>query len=633
MGNSVLGVGISGLNAAQAGLVTTGHNIANANTPGYHRQRIDQTNATPQANGFGFLGQGTQIVSVERMYSDLLETQLTQAQASASYLSTYQSQVSEIDNMLADPNAGLTPALQDFFSSVQDVATNPSSVDSRQGMLSSASELVARFQSLDARLGDMRSGVNSQITDTVASINSYADQIASLNGKISAAQAATGQPPNDLLDQRDALVSSLNQLAGVSVTKQSDGSLNIMIGSGQNLVTGQQAMHLSAVASPDDPTRIEVGYATGSSNAIISSALTGGSLGAVLAYRNEMLDTTQNALGRIAIALGQNVNDQQRLGQDLNGLPGGNFFNVPAPTVLTASSNTGNAAVSAAIVAPGSLTTSDYRVTYTGGNYSITRLSDGTVSGPFATLPQTVDGVSIALASGAPANGDSFLVEPTCAGARSLTVAISDGSEIAAAAPIRTSAALANNSSASISTGTVNAPPPPNANLQQPVTITFTGAGTFNVTGTGTGNPTGVAYTSGGNISYNGWTIQISGAPAAGDTFSIGPNTSGVADNRNALLLAGLQVGNQIAGGTATYQGAYSQMVNSVGNKARETRVTSQAQDALVTQSQQAQQALSGVNLDEEAANLIRYQQAYQASAKLIDVASKLFDTLLNIGS
>jgi flagellar hook-associated protein 1 FlgK len=631
MGNSLISIGFSGLSAAQAGLTTSGHNIANASTPGFHRQSVVQNNAVAQPTGGGFLGRGTQVDTVRRMYSDFLDSQVTQTQTRASYLDTYHDQVSQIDSMFGDASSGVAPALQDLFSGVQALATDPASLPSRQALLSSGASLVARFHAIDQQLTSLQTGVNTQIEASVSSVNSYADRIASINEKIVLAKGyANGQPPNDLLDQRYQLIEELNKLADVTVINQSDGSLNIMIGSGQSLVMGPQAMHLKTLASPDNPERTEVGYTQGSATGMISSSLTGGSLGALLAYRNEMLDPTQNALGRVALVLGQNFNDQHKLGQDLNGAMGGNFFSVSSPAVLARTTNTGSAVIGAAITSVGSLTTSDYRVAYSGGNYVITRLSDNT-SSTYATLPRTVDGVAISLASGAPANGDTFLIQPTRTGARNIDIAISDPASVAAAAPIRTGAGLSNTGSATVSAGTVNSPPPVNANLQQPVTITFTGANTFSVTGTGTGDPAGVAYSSAGNITYNGWTIQISGAPAAGDTFTVSNNASGVSDSRNALALGALQTAKTTANGSATYQSAYGLAVSLVGNKTREMQVNAGAQSALLQQAQQAQQSVAGVNLDEEAANLIRYQQAYQASGKVIQVASDMFDTLLSM--
>jgi flagellar hook-associated protein 1 FlgK len=632
MGNGIFGIGISGLAAAQAGLVTTGHNIANANTEGYHRQRIESSTAIPLRTGSGFFGQGVQVDTVMRVYSQFLDTQVAQSQAQASYHSTLNAQLTQVDNLLADTNAGLSPALQDFFTALHDVAASPASVPSRQSLLSSGSALAARFNSLNARLDEIRSGVNSQISATVTEVNSYAQQIASLNQRILIARQNPMQLPNDLLDQRGALVEKLNALVGTNVVGQSDGTINVFIGNGQNLVIGQQVMKLTTVQALDDPQRLEIGFVVGSTTGRLdSSLLQSGSLGGLLEFRAKALDPAQNALGRVAIGIAQSFNDQHRLGQGLDGSLGGDFFSVPAPGVTAKTNNTGTLAVSATIDNIAGLTTSDYRLAWTGANYTLTRLSDNTVT-TYATLPQTVDGITIS-GAGAPAVGDSFLIQPTRNAARSFALAISEPLAVAAAAPIRTGAAGGNTGTGTISAGTVNPPAPPDVNLQQPVTITFTSPTTFDVTGTGTGNPVGVAYTPGANITYNGWTLQISGSPAAGDVFTVAANSGGVSDGRNALLLADLQTRSTLAGGTTSYQGAYSQIVSAVGNQTRESEVSAKAQDSLVSEARQAQQALSGVNLDEEAANLLRYQQAYQASGKMLQIASSLFQDILDLGN
>jgi flagellar hook-associated protein 1 FlgK len=630
---SIFNIGVSGLNAAQASLAVTSHNIANASTDGFHRQTALQGTENPQGTGVGFFGRGVDVETVRRAYSQFLDNAVLTAQTQGSYLDTYNSQISQIDNLLADPSAGLSPALQSFFSSVQDVASNPSSVPSRQAMITQGQVLSARFQALDTQLTQMRTGVNQQLTDTVTQINAKAQSIAQLNEQISMVQSNANQPPNDLLDKRDQLVADLNQLVRTSVVKQSDGSYSVFIGNGQTLVLGNQAYSLSAAPSAADQKDYSISYiANGATVPISTSTLQGGSLGALLDFRSQSLDTAQNNLGRVAIVLAQTFNDQHELGQDLNGNLGQAFFNVPAGQVVTNANNTGTAVINATDSSVGALTGSDYRLSFNAGTWTLTRLSDNTTS-TFATFPQTVDGVTLSLASGAAANGDSYLIQPTRTGARDISVAIADTSLVAAAAPVRASAAAANTGDGKISAGSVNSPPPPNANLQNAVTITFTSATTFNVTGTGTGNPTGVAYTSNGNITYDGWTVQITGTPAAGDVFTIGPNTAGVADNRNALLLAGLQTVNTVANGTANYQSAYSLIVSSIGNRANDIKVQSTAQTALVQQTTAAQQSLSGVNLDEEAANLIRFQQAYQANGKVIQIASTLFATILGINS
>jgi len=629
--SSVFGIGLTGLNAAQANLATIGHNIANATTPGYHRQRVELQASFPQNSTEGFLGTGVEVRTVKRIYSEFLDSQVATAQGRLSYLTSYRDLVSQIDNLLADPNAGLTPAIGEFFTGLQEVGADPESPVTRQGLLSAAATLVGRFQSLETRISGMVEGANRQVQALVTSINGLATEIASLNRSIVRAEAGSaGQPANDLYDKRDALVGQLNALTGATTVLQSDGTVNVMIGNGQNLVVGEQALTLAAIPSPEDVRRYEIGYQTGGVTSIITSSLNAGELGAMLAFQRETLDTTLNSLGRIATTIAYTFNQQHRLGQDLNGAPGQDFFVVPSPEVLTRTNNAGTGLVTATLVDPGNLTTSDYRVIYNPPGYTVTRLSDNT-STTYATLPQTIDGVEIALASGTPVAGDSFLVRPTRGGARGIEVAITEGAAIAAASPIRAQAAQANTGAAVATAGVVNGPPPVNVNLTQPVSITFTSANTFDVTGTGTGNPTGVAYTSGSTITYNGWSITISGVPRAGDVFTVTQNTGGVSDNRNANLLATLQSAKTIGSGAATYQSAYSQSVANVGAKTRELTVASAAQQTLVDQTNAAQQSMSGVNLDEEAANLIRYQQMYQAAGKMIEIASRLFESLLAI--
>ncbi len=633
MATSILGIGQSALAAAQAGLSTAGHNIANASTPGYSRQVVVQGAAQPQNFGFGFMGQGTQIETVKRVYNEYLGVQVQTAQASKSGLDSYYAQIKQIDNLLADPASGLSPALQNFFSGIQELAANPGAMPSRQAALSSAEALASRFNSLAGRLDEIEQGVNSQIVSSVDVINTYAEQIAQLNDAIGKAQRASGQPANDLLDQRDQLVLDLNKEIKATVVKQGDGDYNVFIGNGQPLVVGVTTSRLSTMASPTNPERIEVAYraSDGSVSMVGQSGLVGGKLGGLVEFRTKTLEPAQNALGRVAIGLATTFNAQHQLGVDLNGAAGGDFFSVAGPVVTASSNNdsTSTAVAAASISNVNALTTSDYRLQYDGSNYTLTRLSDRVST--TVVDGQTVDGVTLSL-SGTPVAGDSFLIRPTVAGASQFAVAMTDPARIAAAAPIRTEAATTNTGSGTISAGAANAPPPLNANVQQPVTITFTSATTFDVSGTGTGNPAGLTYSSGGTITYNGWSAVISGTPAPGDTFTIEPNTNGVGDNRNALLLGGLQSANTLGSGTISYQGAYSQFVSQVGNKTRELEVTSGAAGKLLSESTVALQNQSGVNLDEEATNLLRYQQAYQAAAKVMQAASEMFDALLTIG-
>lgn len=738
MSSSIFDIGLSALNAAQAGILVTGHNIANASTPGFSRQQVVQTTNTPMATGAGFFGQGVDVQTVKRIYSASLSGQLLSAQNSTAEMNSYQAQITQVANLLADPNSGLTPAMSAFFNGVQQVSANPADIPSRQALFSNAQSLVSTFQSLDQQLSAIRTGTDAQITSEVSLINSYAQQIAAANQSIIMAQGnGTGQPANDLLDQRDQLVSQLNQEVKVSTVTQSDGTYTVFIGNGQPLVVGDQVSKLVAVPATDEPQKITVALQGATSSSPITlqeSALSGGTLGGLLSFRSQSLDPTENALGRIATAVAQTFNDQHVLGQDLNGAPGGKFFTVPAPVVNANSLNAGSATLGAQIV------NSDYRLDVSGGKYVVTRLSDGSNQGSFApgAFPVTLDGITLSLGSGTttngdsfvvrpgnpagsrviassgnaagaaapdstasniqslegsdyrlsyiatntftltrlsdntawtaggssiatalanlaaqhqtgvtltvsgtPAVGDSFMIEPTRNAASGIAVAISDPSSIAVAAPIRSAGGTANMGTATISAPTVYD--------KSFLPLTGTGAATlsynsgsnqFTVTGPGGAGTwpavAAITYVSGQTINLNGMSFSISGTPQNGDTFTVGNNTGGVSDNSNALLLGQLQTQNTLlasAGGSATasYQSAYSQIVSQVGNKAREVQVTSQGLQALTTQAQTARDSASAVNLDEEAANLMQYQQAYQAAAKMVTVASKLFDTLLAI--
>ncbi len=652
MAGNLLSIGKSGLFAAQVGLSTAGHNISNANVAGYSRQVVVQESSAAQDFGYGFVGSGTEIGSIKRYSDNFLTSQVRSAQASKSSLDSFYAQISQVDNLLADTTSGLSPALQDFFKGVQDVASNPASVASRQALLSTADSLAARFQGLNGRLDEIREGVNTQITSNVTLINSYAKQIAQLNDEIGHFSTSDQRQPNDLLDARDQLVSELNKQVKATVVAGTNNSLTVSVGTGQPLVVGTKAFELAVTSSPTDQNRVQVGYITGDKVTVLGdNALSGGELGGLLEFRASTLDRAQNSLGRIALSLAATFNDQHALGQDEAGVMGGQFF-VEAPAYVGRNRN--NSAVSttevtATVSDPSKLTQSDYMVTFDGNNYVVTRQSDHqeTVINPYPQVQaQTIDGVDFSI-SGVAATGDSFIVKPTINGAAQFAVSLLDRSKVAAAAPISTAAPISNKGAAKISEGSVDAAylQPGNA-LAATVTLTYDSASgnltgfpaaqdvTQTVNGVATVYPAGtdVPYVDGASYNFGGINISFVGAPAEADQFTIGPNTSGVGDNRNMRLLGNLQSTNIIDGKSATFQSSYAELVSFVGNKTREVQVNGQAGESLLAQATAAQQDVAGVNLDEEATNLLRYQQAYQAAGKVMQIASTLFDTLLSLG-
>ena len=746
MGSSVFSIGVSGLNAANMGLTTTGHNIANVNTPGYSRQLIKQSAPYPQLSGSGFVGMGVQVDSVARVYDQFLSKQVQTTQAKASYQAALYTHLKDIDNIVADPTAGISPALQDYFKAVQNVATNPSDTPSRQALLSSAQTLVNRFQTFEQRLSEQRSALNGEIGNAVADINAYARQVADINKQIVLA-TGQGQPPNDLLDQRDQLIKDLNQYVKATTIAQSDGSINVFIGTGQNLVVGGETFELAAQPSKNDPQRTTVVYMQNNREVYIpEDALDGGLLGGLLAFRTDALDAAQNSLARVGLGLVESFNDMHRAGMDLNGKLGQNLFdfarsngssndapnmdlltfslnsptasdnialrassatNVPvsdfslafdgtnytltrlsdqttqtfsaadlaagysalgvtveliggAPTaagtigmsfppaisyIAANENNGGDAALAGYIADISKLTDSNYDVTYDGANLVVTRLSDNTKTA-YSLAQATTDGIEVDGLflkldnTGATAiqAGDSFSVQPYKSLISGLSVRITDPREIAAASPIRLTTGAANTGSVKMSQPLVDKPSTVtseaaiNPALRNPVNIAFTSASDFTVTDTVTGAVTNHTYTAGMTLNVNGWSTQINGTPAAGDTFSVGANIAGSEDGRNALALAGLQTTRILNGGTATFQESYGQMVAQIGIQTNEAKIMSEAQVQMLTQAETARDSVSAVNLDEEAANLLRYQQAYMAASKLIQIAQQAFEEIVNLG-
>ena len=642
----ILSIGKSALSAAQLGLSTTGHNIANASTPGYSRQVVVQAAAKAQASGNGFIGQGTEIAGVSRTFNEILAKQVVSSQAASSSSATYATQLGTINNMLSDAAAGLNPAMSDFFNSVSDLAANPSDTPTRQSMLSYSQSLVNRLQSTNSRLNEIRNDVNTELTASVNLVNTYAKQIASLNNAIENAVSSDGNPPNDLMDQRDQLVNELSKQIKTTVVPQGQGSYNIYVGNGLPMVIGKTLMSLTTASSPTDPTQLEVSYqSSGKSTVLGVSSLPGGSIGGLLQFRSESLDAVQNKVGQIALVLADTFNTQHKLGIDLNGNAGGNLFNIPAPAITSNTNNNlvTNAVISSQVVDAKAVTSSDYRLQYdtsiAPNSYKITRLNDNTVQ-TFSSLPQTIDGLSFNLTSGSFSNGDDFVIRPTRNVATNISLAITDPKKLAVgSATLSAVANTTNTGAASIST------PPAGSTLSGtlgltyaagiPATLTMspsTQPVTVTVAGIPTVYPPGspITYTSGATIAVGGLSFIISGAPADGDKFTV--SSGGPGDNRNGLVLADLQKQGALNNGTTSYSSAFSELVNGVGNKTREMNIISTAEAKVLEQATTAMQSESGVNLDEEATNLLRYQQAYQAAGKMMQIASQLFDTLLQLG-
>lgn len=621
----IFGITVSALQAFQSALDVTSNNIANANTPGYARESINLSAAAPQSNGTTSVGNGVVVNGVIRAFSQATANQLNTSQSSLGQLNALQTYSSQIDNLVGTTAGGLSTALQSFYGAWSDVANNPTSTATRQALLGKAQSVANSLQSTSSELNGLNTDINTRLTADVRQINSDGAAIAALNKQIVIGTAqAGGQPPNDLIDQRDQLLSNLSTLTGVSTSIESNGALNVFVGNGQPLVLQGNTTNLITLPNQFDAAQLEISTSTSNGN-LISNTLTSGDLGGLLAARTQVVEPAINQLGRIATAFSQSVNSQQNAGLDLSGKLGANLFSIGAPLATASVKNTDSATAAVSVTSPSALTANNYILSYQAGAYSLTRATDGSVvpssgNGTPAS-PLTADGLSIVL-SATPAAGDHFLIQPTAQAAGTLNVVLSNPSQIAAAGAILATPAGGNAGTGGISAGIVV--DAANPNLLTTASILFTSPTTYSINGAGN-----FTYSAGGNISQNGWQVQIKGTPATGDSFNVHSNAGGTGDNRNALASANLQSLPVLENGTVSVNGALSSLITGIGSQAQQINTAQTAQAAVNNQAVSNQQSVSGVNLDEEAASLLQWQHAYQAAATALQIGTSIFQNLL----
>lgn len=665
----LLSIGLSGLAASKTQLSITGHNITNVNTPGYSRQDATQATRSPQFSGAGYIGSGTTLVDVRRTYSEFLTSQLRSSTSLNRDVEAYKSQIDQLDSLLAGTTTGITPSLQKFFSALQTAAEDPANIPARQLVLAEAEGLARRFNTVYDRLSEQNNFTNKQMAAVTDQVNRLAGSIGSLNEAIAIA-AANGKQPNDLLDARDEAVRQLSGYIGVTVVPQDDSSFNVFIGSGQPLVVGSEVARLEVVPGQGDPNRHEVQFISGGSRQGITSQITGGELGGLIRYREEVLDSTMNSLGRLALSVSDQVNAQLGQGLDLKGQVGSALFgnyNDPALAKLRVNAFVGNSNAQPLmnITDTSVLTTSDYLMEYDGSSYKVRRLSDNQLmtvaENPVGTLSFTDkngrdQGFQVVLGNPAPTAGDKFSLQPTRRGASDIKATLDQADQLAFAAPVRAQSTLQNSGTGAIGQPNLLSAPSPIdpaalAAAFEGLTLTYDGSGltlptpapaglvlspsTVTAGQTNTLNLTLTTGTAPNEQQYS-FEFTLSGRPAAGDTFTFNYNQSGVSDNRNALKLVDLQskqtvgVTAGIAGSGFSFTDGYGELVERVGTLTAQARMDSEATGAILKQATDNRDSLSAVNLDEEAANLIKFEQYYNASAQIIQVARSLFDTLIS---
>ncbi len=677
---SLLSIGMSGLNAAQGSLSVLSNNIANANTAGYSRQQTTQNANASNPYGGVFIGTGTTLADVRRVYNEFLDTAYQNSTALNSDAAAYLDQVSAVDKTLSDKTTGMSAVLSAFFAAVQTSSANPSDTSARQILLTSAQTLSNRFNTISTQLGQQKETINSQLTAMSDQVNQLTSSIASLNKQITQVQGSTNTAPANLLDARAEAVRSLNELIGVTASEK-NGVFSVSTGSGQSLVLGDQSNTISAVPSKSDTSQYTIQLNMPGNTAVdLGNVISGGSIGGLLRYRSDVLMPAINDLGRIAIVTSDAINSQLGQGIDLNGEFGASMFkdiNSAASVALRSQASQGNkgdGGLNVTIKDSSKLTNFDYSVTFTDTDkYTVVR-SDGKAMGSYTLDPtqpaQVIDGFTLTLNTGTMQAGDSFKVSPTANGAKEIGTVLTDPSKIAFAGPLQGAASKTNQGTGTFTPPTLTVPldiqgGADTAQLRigiensMPVKMVFgkpAADGTQSYTlSNAKGDPIGTGTIVPGqdnkitiNVPMRGadgellnpaksfsFDTTVAGSPSDGDSTTFSFNATGVSDNRNAQQLLNLQTKATVGvaadgtGGTSLV-GANSKLVSTVGAKAAAATTDTTATNALLTANKNARNSTSQVNLDEEAGDMIKFQQYYTASSQIIKAAQETFSTLIN---
>ena len=662
--SSLLNIGQRALTANYAALQVTGNNVANANTAGYSRQSVELATSFSQQTGAGFFGKGVDVTTVTRAHSDFLTREAATSASLAAADDARSAQLQQLEGVFKTGEAGLGYSAQQLFNAFVDVSNKPQDSAARQVVLARVGDLASRFRAASDQLDSQQAGIAQDLRTAVASVNSLTTRIAALNQQIASVQG-TGHTPNDLLDQRDSAIADLSKIVQVTTVAAADGTVGVFLGGAQKLVLGADATALTTVPDPFDPAKVQLGITEGgTTRAFPDGFIAGGSVAGLLRVQNHDLPDARGLLGQLASAIAGSLNQQQALGLDLGqpAGPGAPLLSIGAASVAPSSNNAmaGGvpvasyingagvrvSSVSIAVVSTSELQPSDYELladpALPAGSYRLTRLSDNTSQ--TVTNGDVVDGFRIDIAAPAPAPRDRFLLQPVSPSIRSIARALDDPKGIAAASPVTAAVVPGNTGTATVaSLAAVSASLNPNLTA----TITFTdNVGNFSyslVDTTGalpTANGTGT-WVAGQPIALNGFALQLAGVPKSGDSLVVAQTTVPAGNNGNANALLALRdatiVGQRALGAGVVAPGvnvtdAYAAALAAIGVRVQSAGLAADQSAAVASDAKTAVSEKAGVNLDEEAARLIQYQQSYQAAAKILQVAQSVFDTLLQVG-
>ncbi|KQP45038.1 flagellar hook-associated protein FlgK [Pseudorhodoferax sp. Leaf274] len=626
--SNILNVGVRALQANQAALSTTGHNIANNATVGYSRQVVKLATVEGQYSGGGYIGKGVEVAAIERVYDAYLSRQAALTKSVSAQDVARAEKLLQLEGLFSTGTTGLGASVSELMNAFSDVASAPTDLTARTVALTRASETASRFNDTAAQLANLQRGLTEELQNSVATVNTLAASIADVNRQI---QAVSGlnESPNDLLDRRDQLISEMNKYVQTTTLENNDGTVNVFVAQSQPLVLGTRPMELKVANDPLDATRTELRLVNGNTELKLQDTmLAGGSLSGLMRFQNEDLAEAQNLLGRMVVSLTTVINDQHKLGLDLDGDAGSDLF---TPVTMADGApfvnNAGSATIGISVANASQLRASDYRVTFTTPtDYTVTRLSDNATVAVDPGPPPTADGLALNIGGGAAATGDSFLLRPYAQAAGNMHTLFASPRDLAVASPVQANMGTTNTGGLTVGKLAAGSVPVP-AN----VTITFTSGTQY----TRSDVPGTFAYSPGTPITYDGntppaWTLTMTGAPQAGDTLTVGAINPAYAplDSGNAKALMDLRDMKLFDGAPLT--DGYASLIASVGVRAQSAQYSADVSKSIADGMEAQRAGVSGVNLDEEAAKLIQYQQAYQASAKMLQVAQSIFDSLIS---
>ena len=622
--SGLLSTGSSALLAFQRAMATVGNNVANAATPGYSRQRVELESRAGQNLGAGHVGSGVNVARLQRLADGLVFARQVDSSGELGRLQQLSSLSARVDSLVSDSATGLGQPWSAFFAASEGVVAEPTSSTARSQLLAAGEQLASRWRSMDAQMSTMATEADERVRAQVGAANQLAGEIAALNKDI---VAAGGNATPELLDQRGQFVDPQGALVGAETVEQDNGAVNVFTTGGQALVLGQRAMSLATAVDPYHPERLQIALDSPSGPVRLPPSTVSGEVGGLLEFRDRVLDPMRAELGRLAVGFAESFNAAQRAGVDYNGVAGADMFAIPPPAVDAHAGNTGSATLATSFGDVGALTGRDLVLKYDGGNWTATRAGSGepvALSGSGTSAdPLTVEGVAIVV-GGTPADGDRFSLQPTAGAAAGLKVVIDDPLAIAAAKPLQAAADGANLGNAS--PGAAKVTDAAAFASFSGATIEFIDANQYTVDGAGP-----YPYSAGTPITGGGWSMALDGTPAPGDQFHLSRTPPRSADNGNARALAAVDSQGVLAGGSLDITAGLSQLTGHAGSEARHAGLSLEAQDAIQQQVIAERESVSGVNLDEEAADLLRYQQAYQAAAQIIKTADDMFQTLLGV--